>query len=287
MTRLDHWTLPGAAGQPIVGTTHVPAGEREAKGVLLVAHGFKGYKDYGFLPHLAEAAAAAGFVAHRFNFSHSGMAPRGDRFERADLFERDTWGKQVFDLHAVARAAREGRIAGSGLPQVWFGHSRGGVTAILAAGLAGAEAPELEPRGVVTAAAPHTADRLDDEQKRLLRKLGRLESPSSRTGEMLHIGREWLDELEADPARFNPMAHAERLRTPLLILHGDNDGTVHAMSGRLLHKATRERSQLVTIRGATHTFNASHPLPLDQPPPNETQRLIRETLAFAARVIDR
>ena len=54
------WTLPGADGQPILGNTHVPDDSRGAPpaGVLIVAHGFKGYKDYGFFPRLAQSAAA-------------------------------------------------------------------------------------------------------------------------------------------------------------------------------------------------------------------------------------
>ena len=54
---------------------------------MLIAHGFKGYKDYGMFPRLARVAAETGFVAHRFNFSHSGMTDRIATFEHPDLFD--------------------------------------------------------------------------------------------------------------------------------------------------------------------------------------------------------
>src|SRR5690606_22895078 len=117
MAKQTTWTISGAQGEPILGATHHPAAGTPARGVLLIAHGFKGYKDYGLLPQLAQAAADAGLIAHRFNFSHSGMTDRSERFDRPELFEHDTWGKQVHDLHAVAVGARNGAIAGDGLPQ--------------------------------------------------------------------------------------------------------------------------------------------------------------------------
>lgn len=284
MTRTTDWELSGAGGQPIYGTTHLPDPGSDAQGVLIVCHGFKGYKDYGLLPQLAEAAARRGFVAHRFNFSHSGMTRNVETFERPDLFECDTWGKQVEDLRVVSEASAHGQIGGEGLPQVWFGHSRGGVTAILAAADAfEADTPRVKPAGLVTAAAPHTGDRLGDEEKRLLRKHGRIESPSSRTGQVLYVGVAWLDELERDPQRCNPMRRIEQVRCPVLIVHGDNDGTVNLMSAKLLHKASRERAELRVIGGATHTFNAPNPLPLEDEPPPQTRALIDAACGFAER----
>lgn len=281
MNRQEDWALSGADNHPILGTTHHPDPRVPPRGVLLIAHGFKGYKDYGFIPHLAEAAAEAGFIAHRFNFSHSGMTNRLEAFERKDLFERETWGKQVFDLHAVSHAARSGDLAGGGLPQAWFGHSRGGVAVILAAGSAREESTALSPAAVITAAAPHTAERLNEDDKAALRERGRIESPSSRTGEMLYVGRDWLDEMDADPARYDALVHASRLLIPMLILHGDDDATVPVMSARLLHKAAGSRASLVVIEGASHTFNSPNPLPLDATPPPATTQLIIAAMRFA------
>jgi uncharacterized protein len=88
------WTIPGAENQPIYGTTHLPDGSHGSpRSVVIIAHGFKGYKDYGMFPRIAHQCAEAGLVAHRFNFSHSGMTNHIDTFERPDLFERDPAGE--------------------------------------------------------------------------------------------------------------------------------------------------------------------------------------------------
>ena len=69
----DAWTIPGSDGEPILGNVHVPDGE--PRGVVIVSHGFKGYKDYGMFPRIAGTLARdAGVIVHRFNFSHAGMA---------------------------------------------------------------------------------------------------------------------------------------------------------------------------------------------------------------------
>ena len=36
---------------------------------IIVVHGFKGYKDWGFFPHLCERLAIAGHAVVSFNFS--------------------------------------------------------------------------------------------------------------------------------------------------------------------------------------------------------------------------
>ncbi len=283
----EAWSIPGADGEPILGDCHRSDGE--PVGVLLCCHGFKGYKDYGFFPRLAASAAKAGLIAHRFNFSHSGMTNRIETFERPDLFERDTWNRQVADLAAVSGAVARGELPGAGLPQAWYGHSRGGVTCVLTAGRRATEGGTsepgdggaVEPTGIVAAAAPAGACNLDEDQKAMLRRAGRMASPSSRTGQVLHVGAGWLAEIEADPRRHDPLEMARATRCPVLLIYGTADATVPVADGRAYAEALGDRGRLVTIDGASHTFDAPNPLPADQPPPEATRRMIDETTAFA------
>ena len=151
MTAKNSWRVDGAEGEPILGESHVPAA---ARGVIVLAHGFKGYKDYGMFPRIAQTFAAHGFIAHRFNFSHSGMTNDIETFARPDLFEQDTWNKQVHDYRAVIAAVDGGMIDGQGLPLTMFGHSRGGATALLTAGRYASGPEAIVPARIITAAAP-------------------------------------------------------------------------------------------------------------------------------------
>ncbi len=272
------WTLPGSDDQPIFGNTHHPPDGRPPAGVLVCAHGFKGYKDYGFLPRLADRAAAAGLIAHRFNFSHSGMTERLETFEKPELFERDTWGRQVEDLTRVVERIAEP----AGLPIVLFGHSRGGLTTLLTAAKLGARVA-----GVVSAAAPADACRLEPEQRAMLLRTGRVASFSSRTQQVLHVGRAWLEDIEADPEAVDPLRAVARLTAPLLLLHGDEDETVPPQDLRHLRAAAPAQADVeaVMIPGANHVFNAPNPMPPEAEPSPQAAALFDRTIDFALRCV--
>ena len=270
------WAIAGSDGQPIYGNTHQPAGQ--AKGVLICCHGFKGYKDYGFFPILCDQATKQGLLAVRFNFSHSGMTNQIETFARPDLFEKDTWGRQVQDLKTVLGHV----IDSTGLPAVLFGHSRGGVTSTLYSG------NNQNPRvaGLITAAAPDYTCKMDGLVKDQLRAEGRLLSPSGRTGQKLYVGLDWLEEIERDPQRFDPLRAAAGVGCPMLILHGDQDETVPSSCAHHLHQAASDNSRIAIIQGANHVFNCSNPVPastgLNQLPA-ATQELIMKSIELALR----
>jgi len=278
------WTLDGSDGEVILGNAHLPSGK--SHGALLIAHGFKGYKDYGFIPSLAQRAAEAGFCAYRFNFSHSGMTHETETFQRPDLFQLDTWNRQIHDLHTIHQAVREGRLpsTASQVPTIWFGHSRGAVTCLLAAARL-APIAATGPLGVIAAASPDTAFFLDEHQRQVLRRLGRIESPSSRTGQILHIGGEVLAEIEQNPDAFNPVLAVAQLDCPVLVIHGDGDQTVPVAAAARLAAAAPTRARKHVVQGASHTFDAPNPLDPEEIPPTATSEMIATAVSFASTTV--
>ena len=279
------WQLDGADGQPILGATdkHVD----QPRGVLILCHGFKGYMNYGFFPRLAAVAAGQGLLVHRFNFSHSGMTREVDTFERPDLFEKDTWGKQIHDLRTVADAIATGQLDGEGLPMVWFGHSRGGVTVTLTASrvFADAEAEAVRPAGIAIASTPDAACGLSEQDRDKLRRDGRLLSPSGRTGQRLHVGKPWLERDRGRPRRVRPQARRRAVTCPTLIVHGGEDQTVNTSAAVALSQRF-PASELEIIGGASHTYNCPNPLPPDAEPPDATTRMIDRVAGFAGDCCD-
>jgi alpha-beta hydrolase superfamily lysophospholipase len=273
------WQIDGAEGEPIIGDTHMPAGP--PVGVILVAHGFKGYKDYGMFPRVAQAMAARGLIAHRFNFSHSGMTNETATFARPDLFELDTWNKQVHDLRGVMEAVTAGTLDGGQLPLVLFGHSRGGVSVLLTAGrYAGADGVP-QPAGVASVSAPSTCNSLTDQQQQSLLELGFLLSPSSRTGQELRIGRVYLAEQLDDPTNHDLLKTAGRIACPVLIVHGEVDPTVPAACAGQIAAACRGEAQVEIVTGADHVFNTPNPLPPDAEPSPQLDAMLTEVGNFA------
>ena len=274
---VEAWSLPGSDGQPILGNTHRPPDGTPTVGRLLICHGFKGYMDYGFMPRLADAFARLGVVTVRFNFSHSGVTREFETFAHPGLFERDTWNRQIDDLTRVID-----RFPGrDDLPLVLFGHSRGGVTALLSAAR---PANRNRVHGVITAASPADASRLTPDQADRLRQDGRLASPSGRTGQMLYVGRDWLTEIEADPAGHDPVRALAALSCPTLLIHGTDDDTVPASDLQRFADA-RPDAETLLIDGANHVFNAPNPLPLHDPLPPQTASLFDGMADFVGPIV--
>jgi len=261
------WSLPGADGEPILVSTDRRTDHETRRGAVIFAHGFKGYKDYGFIPILSRRLASALPVCvHRFNFSHSGMTNDIATFARPDLFERDTWNKQVEDLNALMSAVARGEAPGTpaGLPIVLMGHSRGGASCLLCAGRRARDHAVPAPAGVVTISAPDRCSSLDEKTAETMQRQGYIASPSSRTGQELRIGRAWLDEQQADPEGHTLLALAGLTDAPVLALHGDRDPTVDpACAGRIASACPRGESAL--IAGADHVFNTPNPADTSAP----------------------
>lgn len=255
------WSLPGAGGEAVPVSTDTRDGGRTPRLAVLLAHGFKGYKDYGFIPVLSRSLAQRlPVVVHRFNFSHSGMTNDIATFARPDLFERDTWNKQVWDLDAMIDAISSGTAPATppGIPFALVGHSRGGVSCLLCAGRRARLRVTPAPFAIVTLAAPDRCCSMTEDAKKTLRVDGYIESPSSRTGQVLRVGRAWIDEQDADPGGHDLAALCTGIEAPVLAIHGDADPTVPPECAASIASACpRGLSDLIV--GADHVFNTPNP----------------------------
>ena len=280
----EQWIIDGAEGQPIFGTCDIPSGEPGA--VVIVSHGFKGYKDYGLTAALSRElckGGGGGLLVQRFNFSHSGMTNNIETFERPDLFEMDTWNKQVHDLRTVAKAVADGTLRGTGLPQVWLGHSRGGVTTLLAAGRT-IPSGVPKPVGLVLVSTPSACCSMSEADRQKFLAEGFIVSPSARTGQQLRIGSAWLQEQLDEPEQHNLVALAANVTCPVLIVHGAADPTVDAKHANRLESAIGSEARVVLVEGADHVFKTPNPAPEDQPISPQLSYLAKETGRFAAEV---
>jgi pimeloyl-ACP methyl ester carboxylesterase len=254
--QLTAFRLTGADGGSLRGDVRTTAAGANRPAVV-IAHGFKGFKDWGFFPHLADRLARGGVTAVSFNFSGSGVGPEGDRFTEPDRFARATFGGDLRDLEEVLASLQSGRlIAGLAPPSRvgLFGHSRGGGVGVLVA----AGHPDI--RSLVTWSAIGSALRWGPETIRRWRADGKLDVTNTRTGEVLPLSTDALDELEADrEGRLDIVSAAARVTAPWLIVHGEVDETVSIREAQQLHRASGERAELLVVRHGGHTFGARHP----------------------------
>lgn len=271
--RLAKVRLTGSDGGPLRVDVRTAARSGEARPAAIVCHGFKGFKDWGFFPKLAERLALAGFTAVTFNFSGSGVGD-GEEFD-----ELERWGHQrpsgdLEDLRTVVEFVTQ-----DGSPWVGLvGHSRGGGLAILHA------ARDERIQALVTWAAVEDFLRWPEEDVQKWRAEGRIDVVNTRTGQVLTIYRDALDDCDENRAGpLNVLAAAARIRVPWLIVHGTADTSVpHSDAEHLRAASTAAATELWLVDGAAHTFGARHPWAGSTP---ELDRVMDRTARFLSDAI--
>ncbi|MBE0644574.1 MAG: dienelactone hydrolase family protein [Bacteroidetes bacterium] len=240
----------------IRGDIHLPA-EIENAPVVIICHGFKGFKDWGGFPYAAEHFALKGFVALRFNFSLNGIEDSFMDFTALDRFAHNTISRELDDLGDLVDAITAGGLLSESCDTSQIGlvgHSLGGGIAIV-------YASEDERIGAVASWAG-VADfmRWGKKTRAMWRKTGRLEIENARTGQMMPMDAGMLDDLESHITRFDIPAAAARMKQPLLILHGEQDVSVSIEEGRRIAVAADDsRSRFYPIPNTDHTFGIKHP----------------------------
>src|SRR3954462_872551 len=125
---LTKHSLAGVLGQILVDVRS--ASRKTSRPAVVVVHGFKGFKDWGMFPPLAERIARAGCTAVTFNLSGSGVDDAGE-FSLPEQFAHNTFTAELSDLGRVVDALMEGEL-GLAPPSSLglLGHSRGGGVAV-------------------------------------------------------------------------------------------------------------------------------------------------------------
>ncbi|HET6763168.1 MAG TPA: hypothetical protein VFH27_05835, partial [Longimicrobiaceae bacterium] len=117
---------PRAGGPPVRGDVRYLSGTHPRTAVVL-CHGFKGFKDWGFFPGLARALAAHGHAAVTFNLSRSGIGADDRDFSALELFAEQTHSRNLEEIRHVVDELFHGKLMPRAPEAVGlFGHSRGG-----------------------------------------------------------------------------------------------------------------------------------------------------------------
>jgi len=249
---LTRHRLPGYLGDILVD---VRTGDRtRPRPAVLVLHGFKGFKDWGMFPPLSDRLARAGLTAVTFNVTGSGVDDSGE-FVFPERFAHATYSGDLGDIATVISAVAGGELGFPPPSSIGFvGHSRGGGLGILAAA--------ADPRiaALVTWCAISNVHRYSPEEIAAWRARGRLDVLNSRTGQVLPILTDVLDDVRLHAATtLDIPGAAARIAAPWLILHGEKDPTIDTREARALLAASGNRAELVVIPGAGHTFDSVHP----------------------------
>jgi pimeloyl-ACP methyl ester carboxylesterase len=253
-------------GMALHTTVTIPADTIGECTLVIVLHGHKGFRNYGFLPWICQGVAESGMIAVRMCFSLNGMDNTSWLVQRPDDFARNTLSREVDDVHDLLAQIRthddfrsirsrwNGRIA-------IVGHSRGGGIAQVAGGEL-AEADQELAKGLTVIGLNSVGNwtRWTPRQAAVWRQHGYVDVQNQRTGQSVRINASFLDDLESNADRLSLPTAVQRLDRRILFIHAAQDLTVPVAEVQQLTSHASSGANLVIVENTTHTFGMTHPV---------------------------
>ncbi len=263
--RQETFLIPGTSGKNMLADLTFDIRNLEAP-LVIFAHGFKGFKDWGTHNLVAQYFAENGFRFLKFNFSHNGTTPEQPLdFVDLEAFSNNTFSIELEDLKSVIDFATDNTDFIPVKTVSLIGHSMGGGISIIKT------AEDERVAKLITWASVADFHNLWPKEAEAQWKLsGVMNFPNSRTNQQMPVKATLPDDLEQNAKRLNILSAAAEVTQPWLIIHGDQDPTVNISHALQLNRK-QPKSDLVVAPGANHTFNSTHPYLENALPPSLEQ----------------
>ena len=254
--------------------------EGKALPVVIYAHGFNGFKDWGNFDLIAKAVASAGYVLVKFNFSHNGTTPsRPEDFADLEAFGNNNYTKQLFDLGEVISWVSDPLnkyIHAIDSSKIFLiGHSMGGGVAALKA----AEDTRINKlitwAGISECKTPWGG--WPPERIAEWKQSGVEYYLNSRTNQKMPLYYQLYLDYQQNQQRLNISSAIKKLNIPVLICHGTLDNAVPLTKAQAL-KAWQPAAELYTVE-SDHVFGRKHPW-LQTDLPAAMQAVVSKSLEF-------
>ncbi|HBZ80836.1 MULTISPECIES: alpha/beta hydrolase [Brevibacillus] len=272
--RQEAFSIELGEGLTLRGNVHTDEAAGAGQPLLLFCHGFKGFKDWGSFPYVADELAKRGVTTIRFNFSCNGVGESLTEFDELEKFGRNTYARELADLQALVEWIDSGEF-------VWpdyvdksrlyvLGHSKGGGDAILF----GAGNPRVA--GIVTWNGIADVNLFDAGLRKQIAETGVGYIANARTGQDMPITRTVIEDVDQNREAYDILAKVSSMETPLCILSGEKDFVRLVEGAKRIHQAAKH-SELHWIEGGDHTWNTRHPFAGTSP---QLEAVIEQTAAF-------
>ncbi|RYE25718.1 MAG: alpha/beta fold hydrolase [Sphingobacteriales bacterium] len=275
--------LKGSDDKPIA-TDIFCLNTKVPKPVVIYAHGFNGFKDWGNFDLIAAQFASQGFTFIKFNFSHNGTTPETpDDFTDLEAYSDNNYTKELYDLGAVidwASSPDNPHAAHMDYNQVYLlGHSMGGGIALIKA------SEDRRVKALATWASiaecntpwgswpsEKIKDWIDKEIAHVT---------NSRTGQEMPLKYQLFDDYQFNKQRLDIERAIKLLEIPLLICHGLSDTSVKVEKAYKL-RDWKPEAELFLV-DSDHVFGRKHPW-AQTTLPEAMQTVIEETIRFFKKI---
>lgn len=227
--------------------------------LVILCHGFKGFKDWGCFPYMMEKIAGEGNFAVSFNFSYNGTGENESEqseFTRLDLFAENTFSKELDDTRSILDYLTEHKDEYNyDIENITLiGHSRGGGIAILKT------AEEKRIGKLIVLSSLCNFNRYSDTLKSKWKETGFFEVVNARTNQIMRMNYSLIEDLEKNKDRLDIQKAVSEIKVPILLIHGMQDITVdYSNAEDLYSRSDKTKSELFLIENTGHTFGAVHP----------------------------
>lgn len=226
------------------------------KPLVIISHGFKANKDWGFFPYSARKICEAGFLVITFNFSMNGFDESSNSLIFVEKFAHNTVSQEILDLENIIKFLNRKSELSLLLDKYWnkelllLGHSRGAAISLLVA----KRNLNITKSALWNPIA--TFDRWTKRQKEFWFKKGYLEFKDNSLNLNLKIDKIYLEDIQ-NP-EYNLINSINSVKMPVFLLRCKQDMTVKKEEFELLkNNILSDYSEIVYIPNTGHTFGIS------------------------------
>lgn len=250
--------------------------------LIFFLHGFKSFRNWGFIPYICDKLAESGYNVINFDYSKNGIIDDVKSIFDPEVFANQTVSSHYIDYINLNKFIRnERKINDIDLNEIWdgkiynVGHSMGGALSYVAS-------KEVPIDKIVSLAAVSRLDRSTDRQKKLWEEKGFTEIRIKGSEQVLPLNYAYsLDKDKNFPNEIMPKSIAN-YKGKYLVIHPKNDIVAKLEEAHEIFDAglIKDNKELFVIEGTGHTFSVGHPFAGE----NKYLRLVLEkTIEFLNR----
>jgi pimeloyl-ACP methyl ester carboxylesterase len=248
------------------------------KPVVIFAHGFKGFKDWGHFNKVMEHFIENQFVFVKFNFSHNGgTVEQPIDFPDLEAFGNNNYTKELDDLRTVTDWIEHNEYIPNqemNTEEIYLiGHSRGGGISVI-----GASEDKRIKKLVTWAAVADLINRVPASQLEFWKEQGVIYVENARTKQQMPMYYQFVEDALSNKERLSIEKAAQAIDFPHLIIHGTNDKAVDVKEAHALANWNKN-AELFIIENADHVFGTSHPFN-ESEFPKDVKLVLEQTIRF-------